>query len=103
LTRENEPKPDWKPGTDTIADRPGSFLERGYGKRQRPPDDLEAQEERHPIAIHALENLAHSDTGVVMLRRSLREQLKRIDAGGNIISIAGPQSRLSSGNSRFAR
>jgi hypothetical protein len=40
-----EPKPDWKPGTDTIADiRPGSFLERTYEERQRKPDDLEAQE-----------------------------------------------------------
>jgi hypothetical protein len=38
------PKPDWKPGTDTIADvRPGSFLERSYEERQRKPDDLEAQ------------------------------------------------------------
>jgi hypothetical protein len=63
-----EPKPDWKPGTDTIADiRPGSFLQRSYQERQRKPDDLEAQEGQRPIAIHALENLAHSDTGIVML------------------------------------
>ena len=58
-----EPKPDWKPGTDTIADiRPGSYLERSYEERQKKPDDLEAQEGQRPIAIHALENLAHSDT-----------------------------------------
>jgi hypothetical protein len=51
-----EPKPDWKPGTDTIADiRPGSFLKRSYEERQRKPDDLEAQEGQRPIAIHALE------------------------------------------------
>jgi hypothetical protein len=42
--------------------RPGSFLERTYEERQRKPDDLEAQEGQRPIAIHALENLAHSDT-----------------------------------------
>jgi hypothetical protein len=65
-----EPKPDWKPGTDTIADiRPGSFLQRSYEERQRKPDDLEAQEGQRAIAIHALENLAHSNTGIVMLRR----------------------------------
>ena len=64
-------------GTDTIADiRPGSFLKRSYEERQRKPDDLEAQEGQRPIAIHALENLAHSDTGIVMLRRLLREQLR---------------------------
>jgi hypothetical protein len=68
-----KPKPDWKPGTDTIADiRPGPFLERCYEERQRRPDDLEAQERQPPIAIHALENLAHSDTGIVMLRRLAR-------------------------------
>ena len=77
-----EPSPDWKPGTDTIADiRPGSFLKRSYEERQKRPDDLEAQEGQRPIAIHALENLAHSDTGVVMLRRLLREQLQRVEQG----------------------
>jgi nitrite reductase/ring-hydroxylating ferredoxin subunit len=77
-----EPKPDWKPGTDTIADiRPGSYLKRSYEERQRKPDDLEAQEGQRSIAIHALENLAHSDTGIVMLRRLLREQLQRVEQG----------------------
>src|SRR5882762_678962 len=83
-----EPKPDWKPGTDTIADiRPGSFLERSYEERQRKPDDLEAQEGQRPIAIHALENLAHSDTGIVMLRRLLREQLTRVEQGLDPINV----------------
>ena len=49
--------------------------------RQRKPDDLEAQEGQRPIAIHPLENLAHSDTGIVMLRRLLREQLHRVEQG----------------------
>jgi hypothetical protein len=82
------PKPDWKPGTDTIADiRPGSFLKRSYEERQRKPDDLEAQEGQRPIAIHALENLAHSDTGIVMLRRLLREQLQRVEQGLDPINV----------------
>ena len=34
-----------------------------------------------PATIHALENLAHSDTGIVMLRRLLREQLQRVEQG----------------------
>ena len=80
-----EPKPDWKPGTDTIAEiRPGSFLKR---ERHRKPDDLEAQEGQRPIAIHALENLAHWDTGIVMLRRLLREQLMRFERGIDPINV----------------
>src|SRR5215468_5683737 len=88
------PKPDWKPGTDTIADiRPGSFHKRSYEERQRKPDDLEAQEGQRPIAIHALENLAHSDTGVVMLRRLLREQLKLLRCRTETTSDVAPRPR----------
>ena len=77
-----EPKPDWKPGTDTIADiRPGSVLSRTYEERQRKPDDLKAQEGQRAIAVHALENLATSDTGIAMLRHLLREQIKRVEDG----------------------
>ena len=88
-----EPEPDWKPRTDTIADiRPGSFLQRSYEERQRKPDDLEAQERQRPIAVHALENLAHSDTGVVTLRRPLREQLKCPEQGLDPINVMRDQS-----------
>jgi len=81
-------KLDWKPGTDTIADiRPGSFSKRSYEERQRRPYDLEAQEGQRPIAIHALENLARSDTGIVMLRRLLREQLQRVEQGLDPINV----------------
>ncbi len=38
-------------------------LTRSYEERQRKPDDLEAQEGQRTIAVHALENLAPSDTG----------------------------------------
>src|SRR4051794_13165267 len=83
-----KPKRDWKPGTDTISDiRPGSVTERIYQERQRKPDDLEAQEGQRPIAIHALENLAHSDRGIVTLRRLLREQLKRIEKGLDPVNV----------------
>jgi len=77
-----EPKGDWKAGTDTVQDiRPGSELRRTYEERQRKPDDLEAQEGQRAIAIHALENLATSDLGIVTLRRLLREQIRRIEDG----------------------
>ena len=83
-----EPKPDWRPGTDTVADiRPGSVLARSYEERQRQPDDLEAQEGQRAIAVHALENLGMSDSGIVMLRRLLREQIKRVEGGLDPINV----------------
>jgi hypothetical protein len=39
------------------------------------------------IAIHALETLAQSDTGIVMLRRLLREQLQRVQQGLDPINV----------------
>ena len=39
------------------------------------------------IAVHALENLGNSDVGITMLRRVLREQLKRIEAGQDPINV----------------
>jgi hypothetical protein len=37
--------------------------------------------------IRALENLAHSDAEIVMLRRLLREQLKRVEQGLDPINV----------------
>jgi hypothetical protein len=37
--------------------------------------------------VHALENLGTSDTGVVMLRRMLREQLKRLGQGLDPLNV----------------
>ena len=84
------PKGDYRPRTDTVIDiRPGSndILARPYEDRQRRPDDLEAQESQRPIAVHALENLGNSDMGVVLLRRTLRDQIKRVQAGQDPINI----------------
>ncbi|HZT88389.1 MAG TPA: Rieske 2Fe-2S domain-containing protein [Stellaceae bacterium] len=76
------PKADWMPRTAAeIPERVGSRPDRSYEERQRRPDDLEAQEGQRPIAIHALENLAPSDIGVVMLRRMLREQIRLVQDG----------------------
>jgi hypothetical protein len=58
-----------------------------YEERQRKPDDMEAQEGQRPIAVHALEHLVPADKGIALLRRRLREQLKRIEAGEDPINI----------------
>ena len=76
------PKEGWRPGTDTIDEiRPGSLLARSYEERQRKPDDLEAQEGQRTTAVHALEHLGTSDTGIAMLRHLLREQIQRVEQG----------------------
>jgi len=72
----------WKPGTDTVTNiRPGNLRDRLYEEKQRRPDDMEAQEGQRPIAIHAAENLALSDKGVVMLRKALRESVHAVRRG----------------------
>ena len=79
---EGAPDPSWKPGTDTITDiRPGQLRERAYEEKQRHPDDMEAQETQRRIAVHALENLGHSDIGVALLRRTLREAVRAVQSG----------------------
>ena len=86
--KDGAPRKDWRPGTDTVQDiRPGSVLTRKYEDRQRKPDDLEAQEGQRPIAVHALENLGTTDTGITMLRHLLREQIKRLEDGFDPINV----------------
>lgn len=62
-------------------------MTRKYEDRQRKPDDLEAQEGQRPIAVRALENLGRSDTGIVMLRRILRERIKGLSDGRDPINV----------------
>jgi len=72
----------WKPGTDTVTSiRPGNLRGRPYEEKQRRPDDMEAQESQRPIAVHAMENLALSDTGIAMLRRALRDSVRAVQRG----------------------
>lgn len=85
-----EPKKDYRPRTDTVIDiRPGSndVRSRPYEDQQRRPDDLEAQESQRPIAVHGLENLGNSDMGIAWLRRALRDQIKRVQAGQDPINV----------------
>lgn len=56
----------------------GQTGERPYAERQRNPGDYEVQVSQRPIAVHALENLATSDRGVAMLRRLVRQSIRRL-------------------------
>jgi hypothetical protein len=66
--------------------------ERSYEERQRRPGDYEAQVSQRRIAIHALEHLATSDTGVARLRRMLRERVRQHNSGGAVSHPASPVS-----------
>jgi phenylpropionate dioxygenase-like ring-hydroxylating dioxygenase large terminal subunit len=50
-------------------------------EHQRMPGDKEAIVSQRPIAIHALEHLAASDRGVIMLRRLLRRAIAAVRSG----------------------
>lgn len=53
---------------------------RTYDERQRIPGDFDAQISQRPIARHALEHLTYCDKGVVMLRRLLLREIKKLEA-----------------------
>jgi hypothetical protein len=53
---------------------------RTYEERQRVPGDYDAQVSQRPIARHALEHLTYCDKGVVMLRRLLMREIKKLEA-----------------------
>ncbi len=55
--------------------------ERPYRERQKHPGDYEVLMSQRPVAVHALENLAHSDRGVVMLRRLIRQAIVALQNG----------------------
>ena len=61
----------------------GQDGERPYEERQRVPGDFDAQSSQRPIAIHALEHLATTDRGVIMMRRLIREGIDATKNGDN--------------------
>ena len=63
-----------QPGFGQSDDRP-------YAERQRFPADFDAQSSQRTIAIHALEHLASTDRGVIMLRRIVREGIAAVARG----------------------
>jgi len=74
--------PAWGLTPEEVA-RPGFGQgdERPYTERQRHPADFDAQSSQRPIAVHALEHLASTDRGVIMLRRIVRDGIRAV-AGG---------------------
>ncbi|QTL02684.1 aromatic ring-hydroxylating dioxygenase subunit alpha [Aquabacter sp. L1I39] len=69
---------------------PGSvdFYGQGAGgsfeERQRLPGDYDAIVTQRPIAIHALEHLTYCDKGVVLFRKLLRRDIRRLATGEDI-------------------
>jgi nitrite reductase/ring-hydroxylating ferredoxin subunit len=63
-----------RPGFGQSDDRP-------YSERQRHPADFDAQSSQRPIAVHALEHLASTDRGVIMLRRIVRDGIRAVARG----------------------
>jgi hypothetical protein len=57
-------------------------------EHRRYPGDYEAQVSQGAIAAHSAEHLRTSDRGVALLRRFLREQLKRVAAGDDPACVA---------------
>ena len=63
-----------QPGFGQSDDRP-------YAERQRYPADFDAQSSQRPIAVHALEHLASTDRGVIMLRKIVRDGIRAVARG----------------------
>jgi phenylpropionate dioxygenase-like ring-hydroxylating dioxygenase large terminal subunit len=61
----------------------GQTAERSYEERQRRPGDYDAQVGQRSIAVHALEHLGHTDRGVIMLRRIIRQGIRAVQAGSD--------------------
>jgi phenylpropionate dioxygenase-like ring-hydroxylating dioxygenase large terminal subunit len=66
----------------------GQTPDRPYEVRQRCPSDYEALTGQRPIAVHAMEHLADTDRGVIMLRRLVRDGIRAVqrDEDPGIIS-----------------
>jgi nitrite reductase/ring-hydroxylating ferredoxin subunit len=75
-----------RPGFGQSDDRP-------YGERQRFPADFDAQSSQRTVAIHALENLASTDRGVIMLRRILREGIRAVARGRDPSGTKWPEGK----------
>ncbi len=59
----------------------GQSANRSYEERQRVPGDYDAQVSQRPIAVHALEHLAATDRGVIMLRNLVRRGIQAVRNG----------------------
>jgi len=76
-----------RPGFGQSEDRP-------YAERQRFPADFDAQSSQRPIAVHALEHLASTDRGVIMLRRIVRDGIRAVAGGGDPDGAERPEGKV---------
>jgi phenylpropionate dioxygenase-like ring-hydroxylating dioxygenase large terminal subunit len=76
--------PAWKLTAEQVASPGfGQSGDRSYEERQRFPADYDAQSSQREIAVHALEHLASTDRGVIMLRRIVRDGIRAVAKGEN--------------------
>jgi hypothetical protein len=75
-----------RPGFGQSDDRP-------YDERQRFPADFDAQSSQRTIAVHALENLASTDRGVIMLRRIVRDGIRAVARGRDADGTRWPEGK----------
>jgi nitrite reductase/ring-hydroxylating ferredoxin subunit len=75
-----------RPGFGQSDDRP-------YDERQRFPADFDAQSSQRTIAVHALENLASTDRGVIMLRRIVRDGIRAVARGRDPDGTRWPEGK----------
>jgi len=66
----------------------GQTDQRPYEQRQRNPGDYEAWVGQGPRNVHKRENLAFTDRGVAMVRRQIREDIRKVAAGKKIDTLA---------------
>jgi nitrite reductase/ring-hydroxylating ferredoxin subunit len=71
----------------------GQGIGQSFEERQRLPGDYDAIVSQRPIALHAMEHLTYCDKGVVMLRKLLRRDIRKLAAGEDV-----PTSTLRSNN-----
>lgn len=64
------------------------WREMSDAEHQRYPADYEAQSGQGKIAVQADEHLVRSDTGVVMLRRKLAAQVRRVEEGKDPVGLS---------------
>lgn len=69
----------------------GQGAGQSFEERQRLPGDYDAIVSQRPIALHGREHLTYCDKGVVMLRKMLRRDIRKLAAGEEV-----PRSTLRS-------
>ncbi|WP_429932922.1 aromatic ring-hydroxylating dioxygenase subunit alpha [Agrobacterium vitis] len=62
----------------------GQGAGQSFEERQRLPGDYDAMVSQRPISIHAMEHLTYCDKGVVMFRKMLRRDIRRLAAAEEI-------------------